>query len=177
MNRKENTSVSSRRVLTIWQVRDLRTGGRKYPRRTVPIFRRSSTNRRPCRGCPRAWSVLRLAAPRALQSTSVQKNRTSRHYSPCCRVWKAILRSQSGRPDASLPQIGAFVILLGVQRGVLKVRQKKTELFRKGLADLSRQGGVVPIGLLREAESHGRSFFARLPVRDSRAAIASSAVE
>ena len=79
--------------------------------------------------------------------------------------------------DASLPQISAFVILLGVQRGVLKVRQKETELFRKGLADLSRQAGLVPIGLLSEAESHGRRFFARLRVRDSWAAIASSAVE
>src|SRR5271157_74427 len=54
------------------------------PRRSIRTPGHSPTNRRPCPGCPPAWSALRLAPPRALQSTFVLKN-LSPAFRPCPR--------------------------------------------------------------------------------------------
>lgn len=77
---------------------------------------------------------------------------------------------------ADLPQIRAFVIFFGVQRGILKIAQQEAKLFGKCLANLDGEVRIVPVSRLGEAESHLRRFFTRRLARASSAAIASSTV-
>src|ERR1022692_3175394 len=61
--------------------------------------------------------------------------------------------------DAGLPEVQAFVVLLGVQRRVLQVVSQKAHLFVESFSDLLLQAVVVYFGAVRVLPLHRLRFF------------------
>jgi hypothetical protein len=60
---------------------------------------------------------------------------------------------------AGLPKAAAFVVFLGVERGMMQILEQELRLLIEGLLNCFRRFEIVPEKMLREADDH---FTARL---------------
>lgn len=79
--------------------------------------------------------------------------------------------------DSGLPSVLRFVVFPGVQRGMVEVVEKKTQLLSEGLAGWLWQLRVIFVGPMSKAKLHFLflEFLLPLGTRRSNAAIAAAA--